>query len=92
MLEQITAYVLKLIRSTGDGELLGVRQTVQDRYNDALQSELKDTVWASGCDSWYLTDSDGITTLFPGNARRFRRQLRRSGVEEFERVRAGQRA
>ncbi len=92
MLEQITAYVLKLIRSTGDGELLGVRQTVQDRYNDALQSELKDTVWASGCDSWYLTDSDRITTLFPGNARRFRRQLRRSGVEEFERVRAGQRA
>ena len=85
MLEQITAYVLKLIRSTQDGELVGVRQTVQDRYNDRLQRELKDTVWASGCDSWYLTDSDRITTLYPGSARRFRRQLHEPVLAEFER-------
>ncbi|MEM9402867.1 MAG: NAD(P)/FAD-dependent oxidoreductase [Pseudomonadota bacterium] len=83
MLEQITRYVATLIASTGPGELRQVRQTVQDRYNKQLQDELGGTVWASGCDSWYLTDSDRITTLYPGSARRFRRQLEQPDMEDF---------
>ncbi|MEM8683001.1 MAG: NAD(P)/FAD-dependent oxidoreductase [Pseudomonadota bacterium] len=86
MLEQITAYVAKLIASAGPGELLEVRQTVQDAYNQRLQKEVEGTVWASGCDSWYLTDSDRITTLYPGSARRFRRQLKEPDFREFRHV------
>ncbi len=85
MLEQITSYVAKLIAETGPGELLDVRQSVQNDYNDRLQQELKGTVWASGCDSWYLTDSDRITTLYPGSARRFRRQLSLPDISDFRR-------
>lgn len=84
MVEQMIAYILKLIAAAGPGTLISVRQAPQDAYNRELQSELAASVWASGCKSWYFTNSGRITTLYPRNAAAFRRQLRKVRLENFE--------
>ncbi len=35
-----------------------VKAEVQDEFNKKLQKDLKNTVWSSGCNSWY-TNAEG---------------------------------
>lgn len=43
-----------------------VKPRAQDGYNDAIQPRLQKTVWASGCQSWYLGKDGKNETLWPG--------------------------
>ena len=46
---------------------LEVKQEVHDRYNQSLQSDLKNTVWQSGgCHSWYQDARGNNTMIWPG--------------------------
>ncbi len=64
MIESQVRYIMDAITKLdkrGDA-WLDVKQDVQDRYNDKLQEELKDTVWQNGgCMSWYQ-QADGRNT------------------------------
>ncbi len=84
MVEQMIAYILKLVCAAGPGMLISVRPAVQHAYNRELQAELADSVWASGCKSWYITKSGKITTLYPRSAAAFRRQMRKVRFDDFE--------
>lgn len=83
MIEQEVRYILRHIRRAGRGSLLAVKEAACRAYNDALQSALAHTVWASGCRSWYRREDGRIVTLYPWNALRFRRQLRRRDEAAF---------
>ena len=39
-----------------------------DQFNDDLRSVIPQTIWASGCKSWYL-GADGIPSVWPGSRR-----------------------
>ena len=41
------------------------------------------TVWTSGCSSWYRREDGRIETLYPHNARAFRRQLRKPDLADL---------
>jgi len=43
-----------------------VRPGVQGAFNARLQKRLARSIWASGCQSWYLGKGGRNTTLWPG--------------------------
>ncbi len=84
MVEQMVRFILRMIAAAGAEKLLSVRQGVQDAYNDELQTLIEQRVWSEGCNSWYVNESGRVTTLYPKNARAFRRQLERVNLSSFE--------
>ncbi len=82
MIEQTVDLIMRLIAMSG-GRMLGIKQAVQDRYNADIRAALDETVWASGCDSYYISGNGRITTLYPHNAAAFRRQLARVAERDF---------
>ena len=75
MIEQMLDYLIKLISETKTGSMVTVKQKAQDDYNESLHKALDDSVWASGCKSWYINADGKITTLYPHNAGSFRKQM-----------------
>ena len=63
---------------------LEVRPEVQRRYNDWLQKRLAGTVFATGCDSWYLTPDGRNTQNWPGTTLEFRWRTRRLRDDDLE--------
>ena len=63
-----------------------LREDAQRRYNDWLEQRLARTVWASGCQSWYLSKSGRNTTMWPGSVLEFRHRTRRFDLENYETV------
>lgn len=61
-----------------------VADDVVREYNDYAQEWLKDTVWASGCSSWYKRASDGrVTAMYPGSVLHYRQMLANIRLEDF---------
>jgi cation diffusion facilitator CzcD-associated flavoprotein CzcO len=86
MIESQVAYVLdavKRMRARGLASV-EVRPDAQAAYNARIQSRLKDTVWASGCMSWYLTRTGKNTTLWPGFTFEFRWKTRRFDAAAYD--------
>jgi cation diffusion facilitator CzcD-associated flavoprotein CzcO len=80
ILESQFRYVLdalRTMRARGAG-VVEVRPEAQERFNAAVQKQMKGTVWTTGgCSSWYI-DSNGLnTTLWPGWTWDYRRRTRR---------------
>lgn len=48
------------------GTSIGVRDGAQQAFNDRIQAELDNTVWSTGCKSWYLDEHGNNRTLWPG--------------------------
>jgi cation diffusion facilitator CzcD-associated flavoprotein CzcO len=78
MLESQTDYALSAIRYVGTygTTWANVRPEVQREYNEELQSRLGDTVWESGCASWYRTASGKNTNNWPSFTIEYRRRTR----------------
>jgi len=60
-----------------------VRPEVAVAYNAKLQRKLPNTVWGSGCSSWYLDSEGRNLTLWPGFTFDFRRRTRRLAPADF---------
>lgn len=86
MIETHLKYVMRLIEAAGS-DALEADPGAQAAYNEALQAELAETVWAAGgCASWYKREDGRIETLYPGSARDFERRLAAAGPEEYRRL------
>lgn len=77
MIEQTVGWIMRAMSHAGTCGVLDVQPEAQRRYNDRIQADLQKTVWASGCHSWYRREDGKIETLYPYNARTFRRQMGR---------------
>ncbi len=79
MIEAQLNYVVGALREMRRRRLrtLELRPEVQARTYAEVQARLANTVWASGCRSWYLTESGRNDTLWPGSTFEYwRRTLR----------------
>ncbi len=56
-----------------------VRREVAERYDHEMQERLSQSVWTSGCASWYQTPGGRVTTNWPGQVREYRER-----TESFE--------
>jgi cation diffusion facilitator CzcD-associated flavoprotein CzcO len=52
-------------------------------YNDQMKADLPHTVWATGCNSWYI-GKDGLPELFPWHPARHRDLLASPDVDDFD--------
>jgi cation diffusion facilitator CzcD-associated flavoprotein CzcO len=79
------AYILRCLRllRTGRVEALAPKPEATRAFHARLLEAMKDTVWVTGCSSWYL-DADGVPNTWPWTARRFHREMRRPKLADFE--------
>ncbi|GAA5154949.1 NAD(P)/FAD-dependent oxidoreductase [Pseudonocardia eucalypti] len=70
-------HILGWIRRWQAGELESVEplQRATDAFNASMREALPDTVWSTGCNSWYL-GRDGVPELWPWSAERYRALLK----------------
>ena len=79
MIESQVAYVMEALsemRRRGAGTAEVRAEAVRD-FNDALDERMEDTVWSTGCSSWYLDDTGRNATLWPDWTFAFRRRAAR---------------
>lgn len=67
MIEAQVNYILQLMQLVEQTESHGilVKDKVHDQFNQQLQNHLKDTVWQSGCVSWYQNQTGKNFALWP---------------------------
>ena len=88
MLEAQVRWVVQAVRALRDGPLpwLEVRADVAADFDAWVQRRVRRTVFATGCHSWYLTESGRNTQNWPASTLSFRRRLRRLRPTDFESV------
>ncbi len=76
MIESQVAYILDCLRTMEQRALqtIEVRPESEEAFNTEIQQRMRGTVWASGCNSWYLDAHGRNTTIWPGFTFEFRRR------------------
>ncbi|USP74246.1 hypothetical protein yc1106_01520 [Curvularia clavata] len=65
--ENMVNYSLNFIRLllTNEARTIDVKHSAEVAYTAEMQNALKDTVWRSGCSSWYFTENGWNSTVYP---------------------------
>ena len=74
---------LDLLEKGPENSYLNVQAAVQQAYNESIQQRLQKTVWATGCQSWYLDSAGRNTTLWPGSTVAFRKETQHINPEHY---------
>jgi hypothetical protein len=86
MIESHIGYIAECIRvlQRSGARTMDVRAEAQRAWNARLQARFARTVWQSGCQSFYLTESGKNTALWPGFTFMFRRRTQRVRTADYE--------
>lgn len=65
--ENMVNYSLNFIKLVLNGEAstVDVKKEAEIAYTNEIQKALKNTVWRSGCSSWYYTEDGWNSTVYP---------------------------
>jgi len=85
MIESQVHYVVECLKAmkSRNAQTVEVKPEVQERFNDWVQKGLENTVWSSGCASWYLQDDGKNFTIWPGSTWRYRLMTRTVPTNNF---------
>lgn len=83
MLESQFAYITGCVRALSRVRHIDVRPGTQDAFNREIQRRFRDTVWTSGCASWYLNEAGRVVNNWPGFTFAYRRATRRPDPRDF---------
>jgi cation diffusion facilitator CzcD-associated flavoprotein CzcO len=83
--ESQAAYIVDAIKQQQQsGALfLDVKEDAQRRYNEKIQQDLKNTVWSSGCQSWYQQADGRNFTIWPGTTFAYRAMTRKLDARAY---------
>ncbi len=78
-------YMLQLVGKLQSGEAreISVRHKPTVTYNASLKERMASSIWASGCQSWYI-DKNGNVASYPWSYETFERDMRAPAFEDFE--------
>ncbi len=78
-------YALWWINKIRDGVVYAAAPTeaATKEYNESMKAAMPQTIWLSGCNSWYL-GKDGLPELFPWTPETHRELLRRPVTADFD--------
>jgi cation diffusion facilitator CzcD-associated flavoprotein CzcO len=78
-------YAMWWINQIREGRLASAapKEAATKEYNERMKADLPQTVWATGCNSWYL-GKDGLPELFPWQPRVHRELLEAPELQDFE--------
>jgi cation diffusion facilitator CzcD-associated flavoprotein CzcO len=87
MIEAQARYAVAAIRAMRDQALaaIEVRPEVEARFRAGLARRMQNTVWTSGCNSWYQAP-DGEVLLWPGFTFDYWRRTRRLALADYATV------
>lgn len=79
------SYIMQLIAQVRSGACreVSASHTAMQDFDAARREAAKTTIWNSGCKSWYL-DARGLPTAWPWTFDRFREEMRRPRLSDFE--------
>ncbi len=74
--ERTAEYIISWLHRFARGEIttVEVSREATDEFNIQAREAMKPTVWATGCNSWYLTE-DGSVNLWPFGRKTMERML-----------------
>jgi cation diffusion facilitator CzcD-associated flavoprotein CzcO len=83
--EAAADYIVGWVRRLRRGDVASVAPTAEatDRFNSEIRAAMPNTVWVTGCKSWYL-GKDGQPELWPWPPERHAEMLREPALAEFE--------
>jgi cation diffusion facilitator CzcD-associated flavoprotein CzcO len=78
-------YAMWWIDGIRDGRIVSASPTAAATkdYNEQMKSAMPQTIWVTGCNSWYL-GKDGLPELFPWRPERHRELLRSPVFDDFD--------
>lgn len=79
-----SAYIMQFVDKWAKREFETAcpKQEATDRFVNDMKDNMKDTVWVTGCDSWYL-DKNGVPVSWPWTAAKFRDDLKEPDYSEY---------
>ncbi len=92
MLESQFHYIMQCIHTlkSREGMYMSVKPKTQKDYVQNINELLKNSVWESGCTSWYRTETGRNTVNWPGFTFTYRRTTRHLNLQDFELHRASE--
>lgn len=81
------AYVMQLVEGIADRRWreVSARREAMDEFEAARVERAQNTVWVTGCRSWYLDDR-GIPAVWPWSFDRFREEMSRPNLDHYDLV------
>ena len=88
MIEAQAQYIVQCIQTLQNRSLayLDVKESAQAEYCRDLQERLQKSVWASGCQSWYLSEDGHNSTAWPGFTWQYWLATRRLDLKHYHAV------
>ncbi len=85
MIEAQIQYILDCFEYMDSHELeqWEVQRSAQDSYNQAIQGDVDESIWSSGCRSWYINKKGRNTTVWPGFVYQYQREMKRLEVSAY---------
>jgi cation diffusion facilitator CzcD-associated flavoprotein CzcO len=86
MLESQINYILKATNAvnTHHYQAIDIKKNVQTKFNASIQKQAKDSVWNSGCTSWYTTEDGKNTVNWTGFTFSYRRLSKQFSINNYE--------
>jgi cation diffusion facilitator CzcD-associated flavoprotein CzcO len=78
-------YVMQLLEMVRAGQCttLSASGQAMDEFDRQRKKAARNTIWNSGCKSWYL-DGDGLPTAWPWTYDKFREEMSNPRLEDYE--------
>lgn len=85
MIESQVNYILQLIEMAEktQSQAIVVKADTQDQFNQHLQSQFTDTIWQSGCVSWYQQADGKNFSLWPNYTWRYWLKTRKANPADY---------
>ena len=79
------SYIMQLVEpiQSGSCKEVSASPVAMERFDTERKEAAKTTIWATGCKSWYL-DADGLPSAWPFTFDRFREEMAKPHLEDFE--------
>lgn len=86
MLESQMAYIRQCVQRILSDNLryVDVKPEAQARYHDEMQKRLQNSVWQTGCNSWYVNEFGRNTANWPGFTFEYRLRTRQPNWTHFD--------
>jgi cation diffusion facilitator CzcD-associated flavoprotein CzcO len=83
--ERQCEYAVAMIEflATSDVTAVAPKLDAMREFNDAVKTQMRETVWSSGCKSWYM-DRNGNIASWPWTYEHFEQVMRRPDLTHFE--------
>ncbi|GJL91561.1 flavin-containing monooxygenase [Hyphococcus sp.] len=83
MIEAQVNYVIELIKHAGKGGMITPTEQAAKAYDERIQRELQDRVWAARCGAWYVDETGRNFTLYPHNVQTYLKEMRAPVLSEY---------